>query len=71
MTVRRVCEGTGRFLHCIKEGGSWGKHGFPHGNEPEANDAHEWIASTGSGALPVSAGLPFRTAWRAPRVPYS
>ncbi len=32
---------------------------------------HEWIASTGSGALPVSVGLPFRTACRAPRVPYS
>jgi hypothetical protein len=28
-----VCEGTGRFLHCIKEGGSWGKHGFPHASE--------------------------------------
>ncbi len=23
----------------LKEGGPWGKHGFPHGSEPEANDA--------------------------------
>src|SRR5437867_3815678 len=23
-----------------KEGGSWGKHGFPHGSEPKARDAH-------------------------------
>jgi len=21
-----------------EEGGSWGKHGFPHGSEPKAND---------------------------------
>ena len=27
----RVCEGTGRFLHCIKEGGSRGKHGLTRG----------------------------------------
>ena len=32
--------------------------------------APSWLA-VGSGALPVSVGLPFRTAWRAPRVPYS
>jgi hypothetical protein len=25
----------------LKEGGSWGKHGFPHGNEPKASDGHE------------------------------
>src|SRR5438105_11127717 len=24
----------------LKEGGAWGKHGFPHGSEPKANDAH-------------------------------
>src|SRR6266540_6241289 len=24
----------------LKEGGSWGKHGFPHGSEPEASDGH-------------------------------
>src|SRR6266540_322551 len=24
----------------LKEGGSWGKHGFPHGSEPDASDAH-------------------------------
>jgi hypothetical protein len=35
-----VCEGTGRFPHCIKEGGTWGKHGFPHESEPNASDAH-------------------------------
>jgi hypothetical protein len=23
-----------------KEGGAWGKHGFPHGSEPKARDAH-------------------------------
>jgi hypothetical protein len=23
-----------------KEGGSWGKHGFTHGSEPQARDAH-------------------------------
>src|SRR6266516_1474538 len=23
-----------------KEGGSWGKHGFPHGSEQKASDAH-------------------------------
>ncbi len=23
-----------------KEGGSWGKHGFPYGSEPKARDAH-------------------------------
>jgi hypothetical protein len=24
-----------------KEGGSWGKHGFPLGSEPKASDAHD------------------------------
>jgi hypothetical protein len=23
----------------LKEGGAWGKHGFPHGREPKATDA--------------------------------
>src|SRR6266540_5272036 len=23
-----------------EEGGSWGKHGFPHGSEPKTSDAH-------------------------------
>jgi hypothetical protein len=23
-----------------EEGGSWGKHGFPNGSEPQASDAH-------------------------------
>jgi hypothetical protein len=38
VSVGRVCEGTGRFPHCLKEGGTWGKHGFPHEREPKAND---------------------------------
>ena len=24
----------------LKEGGPWGKHGFPHGSEPQASDVH-------------------------------
>src|SRR6266508_5726144 len=31
---------------CSKEGGSWGKHGFTHGREPKARDAHARIASS-------------------------
>jgi hypothetical protein len=30
-----------------EEGGSWGRHGFPHGSEPTASDAHAWRGSTG------------------------
>src|SRR5918996_1448363 len=40
MSVWRGCGGTGRFLHCIDEGGPWGKHGVPHGSEPKASDGH-------------------------------
>ena len=40
-----MCEGTGRFPHRIKEGGSWGKHGFPHGSEPKASDSHTFLTS--------------------------
>jgi hypothetical protein len=40
MSVWRVREGIGRFPHWFKEGGTWGKHGFPHGSEPKASDAH-------------------------------
>ena len=41
MSKGRGCGGTGRFPRIgEKEGGSWGKHGFPHGSEPKANDAH-------------------------------
>jgi isopropylmalate/homocitrate/citramalate synthase len=29
------------FLLGVKEEGSWGKHGFPHGSEPMASDAHK------------------------------
>jgi hypothetical protein len=30
--------GNGRFLHWDKEGGTWGKHCFPHGSEQKASD---------------------------------
>jgi len=40
-----------------KEGGSWGKHGFPHGSEPKARDAHARIDSSSSYASRV-AGRP-------------
>ncbi len=36
--------GTGRFPRenrPLKEGGPWGKHGFPHGSDPEGSDAHD------------------------------
>jgi hypothetical protein len=23
---------------CLKEGGTWGKHGFPHASEPQARE---------------------------------
>ena len=29
----------------LEEGGSWGKHGFPHGSEPKASDAHAATAA--------------------------
>jgi hypothetical protein len=32
--------GDGRFPHCIEERGTRGKHGFPRGREPKANDVH-------------------------------
>src|SRR5712691_944799 len=28
-----------------KEGGSWGKHGFPDGSEPKARDGHEDVTT--------------------------
>ena len=28
-----------------EEGGSWGKHGFPHGSEPKASDGHAEYAT--------------------------
>jgi len=46
-----VCEGTGRFLHCLKEGGSRGKPGFPRGTEPKAKDVH------GAGSLLLAPGM--------------
>src|SRR5438093_9550294 len=43
MSVWRGPRGTGRFPvqdWPMKEGGPRGKHGFTHGSEPEASDAH-------------------------------
>jgi hypothetical protein len=31
----RGCGGTWKFPHKAEVGGSWGKHGFPHGSEPK------------------------------------
>src|SRR5712691_10571199 len=44
MSVWRGCGGTGRFPHTRQEEGglTWGKHGFPHGSEPQASDVHAW-----------------------------
>jgi hypothetical protein len=48
----------------LKEGGPWGKQGFPHGSEPEASDAHQGtmmvsvvavVSVVGGGAVVVSA----------------
>ena len=52
MSVWRGCGGTGRFLLGGEEGGSWGKHGFPHGSKPKARDAHA------RASLPETSGLP-------------
>jgi hypothetical protein len=35
-----------------KEGGSWGKHGFPHESEPKARDAHSPHLFTSSTSSP-------------------
>src|SRR5919198_2975690 len=40
----------------LEEGGPWGKHGFPHGSEPEASDAH----SCGSFPCQASSARPQR-----------
>src|SRR5437870_12785331 len=60
--------GTGRFPQQhrpLEEGGSWGKHGFPHGREPKANDGHSLSEEpkppdprslSGSSATSVSSG---------------
>jgi hypothetical protein len=40
MSVWRGCGGTARFLHRVKEGGSWEKHGFLHRSEPKTRGAH-------------------------------
>src|SRR6266550_3407802 len=42
-----------------KEEGSWRKHGFPHGNEPKARDAH---ASSPTSASTARTNDPSRTA---------
>src|SRR5438093_13488868 len=43
-----------------KEGGSWGKHDFPHGSEPKARDGHADAQNARSRSLngsPSSCGL--------------
>src|SRR5881409_261243 len=49
MSVWRGRGGTGRFPHTRQEEGglTWGKHGFPHGSEPKASDAHRPTISSG------------------------
>jgi hypothetical protein len=36
--VRGDLSGAGVDANSPKEGGSWGKHGFPHANEPKARE---------------------------------
>src|SRR6266566_8746347 len=43
-----------------KEGGSWGKHGFPHGSEPKGSESHVHSQNARSRSLngsPSSCGL--------------
>src|SRR5439155_10563104 len=43
-----------------KEGGSWGKHGFPHGSEPKASDVHVkslWALCSPSTRRSISSGM--------------
>src|SRR5919106_1837103 len=59
MSVWRGCGGTGRCPHSIEEGGPWGKHGFPHGTEPKARDAHgPRLRTSGSDRGDAPAELP-------------
>ena len=39
----------------MEEGGSWGKHGFPHGSEAEVSAAHQGLTGVVSVAV-VSVG---------------
>jgi hypothetical protein len=55
MSSWKGCGGTRRFLHRVKEGGSWGKHGFPHGSEPKARDAH--ALALPAAEAPTAAGV--------------
>jgi hypothetical protein len=34
-----------------KEGGAWGKHGFPRGSEPKARDAHPTARGAAAAAV--------------------
>ena len=36
--VRGDLSGAGVEAHTSEEGGSWGKHGFPHATEPQARE---------------------------------
>src|SRR3989442_5891433 len=49
-----------------KEGGSWGKHGFPHGSEPKARDAHARSIASTSSAVGSDGWAPKRDAASAP-----
>ena len=47
MSVGRVCRGNREVpARTQKEGGTWGKHGFPHGSEPKASDAHSGMPAS-------------------------
>jgi len=50
----------------LEEGGSWGKHGFPHGREPEPSDCH---TSPPGAAAAVSASARSRAYSAAPMAP--
>ena len=54
-----------------KEGGSWGKHGFPHGSEPEASDAHAAAEDTAARTAIVSVAVRLHGNSRARRRPRS
>src|SRR3989442_5428549 len=49
-----------------KEGGSWGKHGFPHGSEPKARWGHARSIASTSSAVGSDGWAPKRDAASAP-----
>src|SRR5436190_20761652 len=51
----------GAEANLVEERGTWGKHGFPHGREPEASDGHSSIESIAQGAKEGS-GPPVKAA---------